>query len=470
MSSFYIWPDMPFLSIAVLVAASMIFLYLARTPLHLALDSLDEGIAGGLKKIADWIKTVVLKMQEKNRKVLLESNIAESEQKIAQEFKRVEASYTKYLADYPALHLKLDENITSIDADFKECGQVVPEAPGWNDAVESIASIKGSASGDRVIEKMLKELHKSAIDGEKSAIAEMQKISSKRHKILSSMAPVWKKIQKAVSEVDTKVSLVLETSGKIEKYMQEYEKVRDGGEDTIDMLSSKATKLFIFSIIVITVAGFGAFVNFQLIALPMSELVPAGTRVLGMHVSDISALVIVTLEVVLGIFLMEALGVTNIFPQIAGLTLGKRRMLLYAALLGIFFLASVEAALAILREHITATNAATTQALAGSVSTTAGVEGSKITVIGQATLGFTLPWILAMVAVPLEMLIESSQHVLSKLIIFVVKLVGYLVGVIGHLLNTLMKTIVHIYDAYIIIPTQIGNLFKSKSQPANNGS
>lgn len=463
MSSLYIWPQMPALSITVLVAGSMLFLYLARTPLHLALDSLNDGISGGMQKIADWIKAVVIKMQEKNRKVLLESSIAESEQKIAQEFKRVDASYTKHLADYPALHLKLDEGIAVIDADFKECGQAVPEAPGWNDAVESIANIKGSASGDRVIEKMLKELQRSAVDGEKQALAEMRKTSSKRHKILSGMAPVWNKLLKAMSEVDKKVSLVLETSGKIEKYMQEYEKVRAGGEDSIDMLSSKATKLFVFSVIVITVAGFGAFVNFQLIALPMSELVPAGTRVLGMHVSDISALVIVTLEIVLGIFLMEALGITNIFPQIAGMTLGKRRMLLYAALLGLFFLASVEAALAVLREHIAATNAATTQALAGQAATTAGLEGSKITVIGQATLGFTLPWILAMVAVPLEMLIESSQHVLTKVVILLIKMFGYFIGMIGHLINTLMKTIIHIYDAYIIIPTKIGNLIPRKS-------
>lgn len=463
MSSLYIWPQMPFISITVLVIASMIFLYLARTPLHLALDNINDGLSGGMQKVAEWIKSLVVKMQEKNRKVLLESNIAESEQKIAQEFKRVDASYTKHLAEYPKLHLKLDESIATIDADFIECGQAVPEAPGWNDAVESIASIKATSSGDRVIEKMLKELHKSAVEGEKLALAEMRKTSSKRHKILSAIAPVWKKLLKTMSEVDTKVSLVLETSGKIEKYMAEYEKIRHGGEESIDMLSSKATKLFVFSMLVITVAGFGAFVNFQLIALPMSELVPAGTRVLGMHVSDISALVIVTLEIVLGIFLMEALGVTSIFPQISGMTLSKRRILLYAALLGLFFLASVEAALAVLREHIAATNAATTQALAGASESTADAEGSNITVIGQATLGFTLPWILAMVAVPLEMLIESSQHVLTKLVILIIKLVGYVVGIIGHLLNTIMKTIIHIYDAYIIIPTQIEKLVKGKS-------
>lgn len=82
MTDLYIWPEMPFISIATLVTASMIFLYLARTPLHLALQSLDEGIAGGLTKISIWINNLVEKMREKSKKVLLESSIADCEQKL----------------------------------------------------------------------------------------------------------------------------------------------------------------------------------------------------------------------------------------------------------------------------------------------------------------------------------------------------------------------------------------------------
>jgi len=463
MSNLYIWPDMPFLSVATLVAVSMIFLYLARTPLHLALQSLDDGIAGGLTKISNWLKSLVEKMREKNKKVLLESSIADFEQKIAHEFKRVEIGYTKHLADYPKLHLKLDENIANIAADFENCSQAVPEAPGWNEAVKSIASMKGAASGDRIIEKMLKELHKSAVEGEKAALAELRKTSAKRHKILSGIAPIWKNILKSMDTVNTKISLALETSNKIQKYMKDYDSIVKGGADSIDMLSAKTSKLFIFSLLIIIIAGFGAFINFNLIALPMSELVPAGTRVLGLQVSDVSALVIVMLEIVLGIFLMEAIGITNIFPQISSMTVGKRRILLYASLIFLFFLASVEAALAVLRENIAETNAATTQALAGKTATTSDADNSNITTIGQATLGFTLPWILAMVAVPLEMLIESSQHVLNKLLILIILLFGYLIGMTGHLISTIMKIIIHVYDAYIIIPNKIGNLIKSKS-------
>lgn len=462
MSDYYIWPDMPFLSITILVVSSMIFLFLARTPMHLALQNLDDGIAGGMAKISSWINSLVSKMREKNKKVLLESSIADCEQKIAHEFKRVDMGYTKHLADYPKLHLILDENITNISADFKECGQAIPKAPSWADTVDSVTKMQGS-SGDRVIEKMLKELQKTAVDGEKAALAEMRKTSAKRHKILNGLAPIWKKILKVMHTVDNKVALTLETSKKIQKYMSDYDSIRQGGADSIDMLSSKSTKLFIFSLLVIVIAGFGAFINFNLIALPMSELVPAGSRVLGLQVSDVSALVIVMLEIVLGIFLMEALGITNIFPQISSMTLGKRRILLYASILGIFFLASVEAALAVLREHIAETNAATTQALAGKAIASTANDDSKITVIGQATLGFVLPWILAMVAVPLEMLIESSQHVLNKLLILIILIFGYLISILGHLISTLMKTFLHIYDAYIIIPAQIAAMIKRKA-------
>ncbi len=162
------------------------------------------------------------------------------------------------------------------------------------------------------------------------------------------------------------------------------------------MLSAKATKLFIFSMLVILVAGFGAFINFQLIALPMSELVPAGSRVLGLQVSDVSALVIVTLEIVLGIFLMEALGITGIFPQVAGMTISKRRILLYASLTGLFSLppwrlrwpSCVNISLNQCRHHASVGRKGRGSSQWRQLSDHCYRAGH---------LGFVLPWILAMV-------------------------------------------------------------------------
>lgn len=461
MENFYFVPEMPGLSIAILVFLSMIFLFLARGPMHEALKSLVEGTAGGLRRIAEWANRLCADMLENNRHVLLESGIAEAEQKIMEEFRRLENTYARHLSDYPKLHLKLDDNVTRIDLDYKECGQVMPSAPGWSEVIESIARVKES-SGDRIIEKMLSEIHKSAVEGEKRALSELRAESAKRHKILSRLAPAWKRVAGIMEQLNRKVGLVLETTSRIDRYMEYYEKVREGGKDSIEMLSSRATKLFIFSLIVIAVAAFGAFINFQLIALPMAELVPAGTRLAGIPVSEISAMVIVALELVIGIFLLESIGITNIFPQISGMTRNKRLILLYGSILGLLFLASVEASLAVLREALAEAKTNVDMALAGETGAAVTAQGSNIAVVGQATLGFVLPWILAMVAVPLEMFIEASQHVFSRFMMLLVRLFGHAASILSYIVEYAIDIVIHLYDAYIIIPVQIAATIKKK--------
>ena len=461
MESYYLLPDMPGISVAIWVGASMIFLFFAREPMHRMIQALSDATAGGFRKLAVWTKKTAELMREKDRKVLLESGVARIQGEILQEFAKIDTANTKSLAGYPELQLKLDENITRLKNDFEECGQVISEAPGWSEVIESIARAQGSTS-DRIIEKMLSEIHKSAVADEKKALSELRNIAAKRHKILGSMAPVWKRVEKLGKEVNSKVEKVIENSRNMDKYMTQYEKISAGGSESIDMLSSKVTKLFIISLIVIFVGIVGAFINFNLIALPMSELVPAGVRVAGMAVSDVSALVIVALELVLGIFLFEAMGVTHTFPQVAAMTRGKRNIILYGALFGLLFLSSVEASLAILREHLAQAKTALDHSLAGDSGTTPEVAFSNITVIGQATLGFVLPWILAVVAIPLEMFIEASQHVFAKIYTLIISLLCHLANVIAYLLEGFFNILVHVFDIYIIIPVQIYNMFKGK--------
>ena len=461
MERLYLFPDMPGASIAIWVVFSMIFLFFAREPMHKMIQAMSDATAGGLRKMAAWIKSSVEAMRAKDRKVLLESGVAKLQGEILQEFHKIDTSNTKSVAGYPELQLKLDESIAKIDGDYKECGQVTPKAPGWSEAVETIARAQGS-SGDRIIEKMLTEIHKSAVSGEKKALAELRDVAGKRHKILGSMAPVWKRIEKLGKEINYKVDKVLENSRNIDKYMDQYEKISTGGAESIDMLSSKVTKLFIISLIVIFVGLVGAFINFNLIALPMSELVPAGIRVAGLAVSEISALVIVALELVLGIFLFEAIGVTHTFPQIANMTSGKRKIILYGSLLGLLFLSTVEASLAILRDHLAEAKSALDRSLAGESGTVAGSIDSNITVMGQALLGFVLPWILAVIAIPLEMFIEASQHAFAKFYTIVVSVICHLANALAFLIEGFFKILIHVFDIYIIVPLQIYNMFKGK--------
>ena len=444
MESLYIWPSVPILSVLAIAVLSMAFMFLAREPLHKALHSLSDGISGGLQKLSEQAGHLSATIKERDRKILLESGVAIAARKLNDEFARVETSYARHLMDYPGLQRRLDDQISKIEADYSECGQVTPVAPGWNDAVATIAKVQGS-SGDRVVEKVLTEIHKSAVDGEKRALAELRNTTSQRHKILSGLVPVWKNVGKMLEEMSDRVQHVLETTERIDQYMTEFQKTSRGDQESIDTLVARANKLFIFSVIIITIAGFGAFVNFQLIALPVSELVPASSRVFGIPVSDFSAMIIICLEVVCGIFLMESLGITNIIPQIGNMTRGKRRLIMYVSLIFLFLFACAESSLGILREVLAETRTAVTQTLAGG-NANVGSGTSEFTTIGQATLGFLLPWVIAMVAMPLEVLIESSQHIGSRVVALLVMLFGQFARLLGYVVE------------YIVIPLQIRNL------------
>ncbi len=466
MNNLYFLPEMPGVSIAVWIVASMVFLFLAREPVHKMIQAFSDATAGGLRKLAEWTKTTAQAMREKDRKVLLESGVAKIQGEILQEFTKIEMANTKSLAGYPKLQLKLDDNISQIERDYKECGQVTPEAPGWSEVIESIGRAQGSTS-DRIIENMLSEIHKSAVDGEKKALSEFRDVAAKRHKILGSMAPVWKRVEKLGKEINSQVEKVMENGRNIEKYMARYEKISAAEPESIDMLSSKVTKLFIISLIVICVGLVGAFINFNLIALPMSELVPAGVRVAGMAVSEVSALVIVALELVLGIFMFEAIGVTHTFPQISNMTRGKRKIILSGCLLGLLFLSTVEASLAVLRENLAEAKTALDISLAGESATVIDNVNSKITLIGQALLGFVLPWILAVIAIPLEMFIEASQHAFAKIYTMLITLLCHLANAIAYLVEGFFNILSHLFDIYIIIPVQIANMFTGKRVSAS---
>ena len=341
-----------------------------------------------------------------------------------------------------------------LEKDYADCAETPPRVPGWSTAVKAIAQIP--TPGDANVQKVLESIRESSEDAEEKALKQHRDDTKQRHKLLAAMAGCWKDVRDLMARMRDSVAAAIEATTRIHGYVEEYEKVSVQEEGAMRALTFSATKLFAVSALVLGVALGGAFVNFQLIALPMSELVPAGARIGGLPVAAISALVIVLMETALGIFALDLLGITDLFPKLQGVPASRRRLLLSLALAGLFFLACVESSLAVLRESIAEADAALRLSLAGDEArVVAQASSSKIPVIGQAVLGFVLPWILAMVAIPLEMLLDSGRHVLAGLCILVLSAVGALGRAGAYLSDALATMLVSVYEIYISIPLRI---------------
>jgi hypothetical protein len=438
----------------VILVISQVFLYAARVPMHRALRNLGRALGGGFRLAARWCQGISQDLGKRSQELALAGGRDATEQRIEREFRRIEATFARDLERIPELHRRLDDCIVKLEEDYEECSAAPPPSPEWGKVVKTLENLP--AEHDSAMKKVLEEFHKSAVAGEKKAFKEYQATTSKRHGILRPVVAKWKELRNTTKDVGVSCDRALEATTRIDGYMEQYEAIMREKGKTRRVTTWTAVNTFLVSAIVMAVALGGAFINFQLIALPMSELVPAGSRLMGIPMPSIAALVLVLMEIAAGIFALEMLGITNMFSQLGHLSTGKRRIILGCALGGLFLLAGIESSLAILREQMVAAESALKLSLGG-VTGEAVAEPvqSKIPLIGQAVLGFILPWILGMMAIPLEMLISNGGAVLLSVLAVILTVLASVTRLVGHFFQRLAGAVSALYDVYIVIPLQI---------------
>jgi len=460
MSSLYLWPDSPGLSLLVLYTCSTLFLWAARTPIQGLISSLSALWGEACTGLARWADASAERTRHQVRASLLAAGQMDARGKLEREFQHVDLTFAERVGQYQTLHRRLDEILHKLEADHQECGIHPPEVPGWAQAAEAIANIPnlGDKNG-----KVLDSIRQSSRDAERKALQAYREDTAQRHKLLGAMASGWKEVRTLMARVADAVQHTVEATRRIEGYYEDYRKLQQDDEAAARALTYSANKLFVVSALVLGVALGGAFINFQLISLPMSELVPAGARLGSIPVSTVSALVIVLMETALGIFVMDMLGITELFPRLQNVAISRKKLILGGALGGLFFLAAVESSLAVLREQLATADAALKLSLAGEgAALVAQASDSAIPMIGQAVLGFILPWILAMAAIPLEMLIDSSRYVAGGALGLTLQGFGHLGRIGAYGAGGLERTLLAALDIYISIPLRVESWVRNR--------
>jgi uncharacterized membrane protein YidH (DUF202 family) len=215
---------------------------------------------------------------------------------------------------------------------------------------------------------------------------------------------------------------------------------------------------FVISGLVLVIAFGGAFVNFWLIARPMSAMVGGGEYLAGgFEASHIAALVIILVEATMGLFLMETLRFTHLFPRIHNLHDRMRMRMMWVAFSILLILAGVEVALAVMRDQIIVADLALKRGLSGAAEVVAVDMGwvTKIPVAGQMILGFILPFALAFVAIPLEYFIYSARTVLGALLVFAIRAVAFVLRLTSTIVRQIGRVLTMLYDAVIFLPLVI---------------
>ena len=438
----------PFLSVMIWIVLILAALYFARRPFHRAIGSLSKIIHNALRLTSASVLQAEKKLSQRNREVLMAAGRENAERVVEREFERISTAVVRDLESYPNLHRQLSQSTTQLDEDYNKSADVPPSLPNWIPIIESIAKIKHT--GDSMVANMLGEINRSLEDQHKKALEEYRDSTAARHSILNNMLPLWRKVQRTLNDIGKFITKLNDRAKSIDRYMEEYEEIRKQTDKAARMLSSSSLTQFFIAGLVLVIAIGGAIINFNLIALPMSEMVGGASYIGPYKTSDVAGLVIILIELTMGLFLMESLRITRLFPIIGSLDDKMRRRMIWITFAMLAILAGVEAALAFMRDRIAHDMEALRQTLAGVEQT--AIATSMIPTIGQMVMGFILPFALAFVAIPLESFISASRTVLGVIAVGLLRFLAFVLRLLGNIGFYVGRFVVNIYDL-IIFPT-----------------
>lgn len=458
-----LWPEYPSLSVLAFAILLITLLYFSRPLSHRVIRSFCRVMHNALRLASHSVLIKENTLVSRNREVLLATGRESAEREIEREFQRIASVVTRDLQGYPDLHRELAELFGRIDESYRETAELPPSPPAWLDAVSKVAKIP--SKGDPLVANMLGEINKSLAKHQRETLEEYRKHSRRRHLLLKRMVPHVRKMTIILDKVGNTITGLFERSAVIDYRMSEYEEIFRGTDRAQRMLSSSSMTQFFISGFVLLIATGGAIINFNLIALPMSEMVGGGSYIGPFTTANVAALVIILVEAAMGLYLMECLRITRLFPIIGAMDDRMRKRMVWITFSILLILAGIEAALAFMRDLIAADMQALRQSLAG-------IEGLQeghrwIPTVGQMVMGFILPFALAFVAIPLESFIHSSRTVIGSLAATLLRCLAFLLRLMGNIIRHLGEALVHIYDLLVFPHLWVEKLIRVKFDSTN---
>ena len=429
-----------YLSAAIWALVILMILYLARSPFHKALKAVGNIIYRAMRTLAAATVSLDGKLAERNRRVLLAVGRAHTQRLLIREFKRIHSMVVKNVEGYPKIQRQLSDIIARLETDFANSLDAPPTLPEWIPVIKTIADVDHRE--DTLMGKMLQEIHQSLKEQHKSAAETYRQTTARRHRILAKWMPLWRKIQNQLQRTEVAIARLSAQAETIDRYMAEYESLEEKVEQTEDILKANTWKQFFISCFMLAISIGAGFLNYQLLSRATGSIITAADRMGPFTASQMAALVIVLTAVAVGVFLMEALRVTHIFPSIGGMDEDLRRRFVWGSATLLLLLAGLQG----LMIYLAPGYAASLPQLADGQT-----PPHLLTTVGPAVFGLLLPIVLGFAAIPLETFATSSRAVGGFLARVVLAVVATGFRLTGSLACAMTRLLAACYD-FIIFP------------------
>lgn len=466
----YLWlPSRPVLSGLIWLVLVVVILYVARLPVHRLIAVSFARLNRLLRLLVLFLQGVNSRLRQRNRDVLLARGRENIERKLEKDFVQIADQVSRDLCDWPSVHREMREQITHMEGEREKSAEVPPQPPEWLQVVDAVAKVsaKVSARGSAVIAKILADIQVTLQQATDKSVAEYRQANRDRYALLNNMVPQWHGLNNSLDDLDKKISRLNQFTQRIDAHMQTYQQILQGTDQAVKALTRSAATGLLFSLFLLLIATAGGIVNFQLLALPLAEVVGVHSDILGVRSSDVAAAAVIFMQIILGLFLLEAAGVTRLLPDIAMLEKRKRRRVMYLMLLILLVMAAMESLLIYTRDALAADYVSLNQLLAAPAEAQQ-VSMSWIPALGQVVMGFLLPLLLVFSVIAFETFIYALRTVAGMFLSWLLEVLMLLVRLLAALLRMAGSILIALYDVVIFLPLYIERLMRYQrlSKPA----
>lgn len=450
-----LFPPQTLGSWALLVAALILTLYLARQQSHGLVRTLTRSAHGMLKAAALGVERAERQLGERNRLVRLAQAHREQEARLEREFERVEIAFKRDFSKYPAMHHALAEQVARIDEDYQRAADPPPQPPAWLEAIDAVARVPHH--DDPAIIRILGDMHATLEHASHHALIEYRVASRKRHKGLLRLLPYWRRVDATLRDVHNTVQTLEQRITTIDQQMDAYRELRTSDKASSRILDASALTRFAVASLLLLLAGAAAVFNHDLLSRGLAPLLDGGAGPVSS--ASVTGGFITLLQIGAGLIFLEGFRITRMLPMLESLDELARTRLITAAAGVLLTLTALEASLA----FSTARDVLPTlegEAAAGAPK----LVGSLMLML----LGTILPLALALVAIPLEAFLNSARNVLGGIAVLLLRGSALLLRLTGTAVKASGSILLRSYDLVIFVPLWIEGLFPRAQHQADD--
>lgn len=426
-----LWSDSALLSTLIWALLSILTLYLARRPAHELLDRLGQALSNILRLGSSLLLKHARRTAARQRNILRAAANDIASRRIERQLRRISSQVDRHLSEYPRLHRTLSEQVERIQSDYQHAGDTPPAPPVWLDAIAAVANIE--ANDDPAVAAILKDMHATLESACHEAMLEYQAANRRRFYSLRRMQPYFSRLASTLEQIQHRLERVTGHAQAIDIHMEKFEALHQQRKEPIQRLNFDLHLRAISGIALLTIVVLAGLLSHSLLAQPVQA-------VLGMNLAPEHAWVATTalmlIALGLGIWIAESLEVTRLLGVAWQLTDQQRHYLAAAGVVLLIVLATLHGMLA----------------WSAHVDVVLGTQPWWFASTAAAMFAAIITFVIALAAIPLEMIVHSAPALLSNLLAKLTHLLAAILRLFAAIAAALPLPLKKAYDLWVFLP------------------